>query len=90
MIDKINASQVPDVLEKSASQQPDPARARTTNSQPEVSLEVDFPSLVEPAACAAQTDPEAVKQARELLASGELLSADNIRAAAQDIVDHGI
>jgi len=89
MIDKIDANQIREILEKSATQLPDP-NTSPVNTRTDASLQADFASLVENAGQPPQTDAQAVRQARELLASGQLDTPQNIRAAAQDIVDYGI
>jgi len=89
MIDKINANQIRDILEKSASQ-PANSSKTPTDSQPDASLHVDFAALIESAAQLPQTDADAVRRAQQLLASGQLESPENIRAAVENILEYGI
>ena len=89
MIEKIDTSQIQDILEKSSSGQPDSARA-PSNIGADASLQLDCDSFIDRAMQAPQTDAEAVRQAQELLLSGELESQQNIRAAAENIVNLGI
>jgi len=89
MIDKIDANQIRETLEKSAAQLPDP-NSSPVNNRTDASLQADFASLVENAGQPPQTNAQTVQRARELLASGQLDTPQNIRAAAQDIVDYGI
>ncbi len=90
MIEKIDTSQIQDILGKSSSGQPDSAKA-PSNIGADASLHLDCDSFIERAMqTTPQTDDEAVRQAQELLLSGELESQQNIRAAAENIVNLGI
>lgn len=89
MIDKIDANQIRETLEKAAAQLPGP-NTTPVNTRTDASLQADFASLIENAAQPPQTDAQAVQRAGELLASGQLDTPQNIRAAAQEIVDYGI
>lgn len=90
MIEKIDANQIPDILEKSPSKQPDSAKTTPPNNGVDASLQVNYASLIEKANQASQTDSEAVQRAQELLLSGQLESPENTRAAAEDIIMFGI
>ena len=81
MIDKIDANQIRETLEKAAAQLPDTHGASLRN-QADASLRTDFASLVENAGQPPQTDAMAVQRARQLLASGQLDTPQNVRAAA--------
>ena len=89
MIDKIDANQIRETLEKSAAQLPETSAARV-NTQADASLQTDFASLIENAVQLPQTDEQAVMLAKELLASGQLETPENITAAAQNIIEFGI
>ena len=89
MIEKIDANQIPDILGKSSSKQPDPAKTPSNNGV-DASLQVNYASLIEKAKKTSQTDPKAVQRAQELLLSGQLESSENTRAAAEDIITFGI
>ena len=89
MIEKIDANQIPDILEKSPSKQPDSAKTPPNNGV-DASLQVNYASLIEKANQASQTDSEAVQRAQELLLSDQLESPENTRAAAEDIIMFGI
>ena len=89
MIEKIDANQIPDILGKSSSKQPDSAKTPTNNGV-DASLQVNYASLIEKAKQSSQTDSKAVQRAEELLLSGQLESPENIRAAAEDIIAFGI
>lgn len=89
MIDKIDANQIRETLEKSAARLPDTSAARP-NTSADASLQTDFASLIENAIQPPQTDKQAVLRARELLASGQLDTPQNIAAAAQNIIEFGI
>ena len=89
MIERIDANQIRETLEKSAAQLPDAAIPRV-NNEADASLETDFAPLIENAVQPPQTDEQAVQQAKELLASGQLDTPENYIEAARRIVDFGI
>ena len=89
MIDKIDANQIRETIEKAAAQLPD-KHSPSVRNQADASLQTEFASLVEDAGQPPQTDALAVQRAQELLASGQIDTPQNIRAAAQNIVDYGI
>ena len=89
MIDKIENSQIQDVLGRSCSKQPESAKV-APDSSADVSIQVDYASLINRAMQIQQSDPDAVDKARKLLLSGQLESPQNIRAAAENIVKFGI
>ena len=89
MIDKINTNPIQDILGKSSSKQPDSAKALGNNGA-DVSIQVDYASLVNKAIQAQQADAEAVRRAQKLLKSGQLESLENIREAAENIFGFGI
>ena len=89
MIDKINTNQIRDILDKTAPQQPDSPKTPADN-QVDASLQVDYAALIESAKQAPENDAQALQQARELLASGQLDTIQNISAAAENIINYGI
>ena len=89
MINKIDAHQIQDVLAKPASQPASSAKP-LANGGVDVSLQIDYASLVDRAMLTPQTEAEVVQRASELLRSGQLESPENVRAAAENIVKFGI
>lgn len=89
MIDKINTTQIRDIMDKSVPRQQDQAKAQPDN-QIDASLQVKFASLVEKAMQIPAENTQALEQAKQLLLSGELESPENIKQAAQNIVEFGI
>ena len=89
MIENINTNQPQNLLENSSSSQPDSAGA-AQNNQPDVSLKVEYASLIDKAAQIQQTDTNALQQAKELLASGQLESPQNFQEAAENIINFDI
>jgi hypothetical protein len=89
MIEKINTNQIPDYMDKSASKQPN-----TTGAAPDVdadlSVDVNYASLISKATQVPETDNQIVQRAKELLKSGELDNPENIKQAAENIVTYGI
>ena len=89
MIEKVNTSQIQGFLENTSSRQPNSAAALTGNDA-DVSVQVDYASFIDRAMQAPQTDTQAVQRAGELLLSGQLESPENIRKAAENIIEFGI
>ncbi|HUS71949.1 MAG TPA: hypothetical protein VMY06_02700 [Sedimentisphaerales bacterium] len=89
MIEKINTNQIRDSLEELSSRQPNSGGA-VPNSDMDVSVQVNYASLIDQAMQASQTDADAVGAARKLLLSGRLESPKNFRAAAKNIIKFGI
>ena len=89
MIEKINNSQVPDILKESFSKQPEPSKGSADN-QADASLYIGNESLIEKAMQIPPEDADAVQRARQLLLSGQLENPENIRAAAENILKFGI
>ena len=88
MIDKVNTSQ--SMIESGLSSgQPKPARP-IPNNDAGVFVQVDYASLIDKAVQQPKDDAERIQQARELLLSGQLESPENIREAAENIVEYGI
>jgi hypothetical protein len=89
MIDKIGTNNQP-LIESgsSAGRHDNPGVLRGNNV--DVSVQVNYASLVDKALQPPKTDDQLVQQARELLLSGRLLSKENIRMAAENILKYGI
>lgn len=88
MIDKIDTNQ-PMIESGLSSGQPKSARAIPDNDA-DVSVQVNYASLIDKAVQEPKDDAQRVQQARELLLSGELESQEKIREAAENIVKYGI
>lgn len=89
MIENISTSQAGNILGQSLTGNTDPARVRRQHDS-EVDLQVDFGELIQQAKEATGASTEAVEEARRLLASGQLTTAENIREAARKILESGI
>jgi hypothetical protein len=89
MIDKIGINNQPLIESGSSTGKPNPPGALRGNDV-DVSVEVNYASLVDKAMQPPKTDDQLVRQARELLLSGKLESEDMIRAAAENILKYGI
>jgi len=89
MIEKIDISQIQEPLEKASSKQSGPASPVPKNNA-DVSVQVDYASLIEQATRPIQTDTEAIQKVRMLLKSGQLESPENILEAAKNMVMFGI
>jgi len=89
MIEKIPTNQIRDISEELSSRQPRSGGA-VPNSDTDVSVQVNYASLIDQAMQASKADAGAVGAARELLLSGRLESPKNFRAAAKNIIKFGI
>lgn len=86
---KIDTSGIQDFLEKPSSSRCSAGKSVVNNDQ-DVSLRVDYASIIDAAVKSPDTDPNALYEARKLLASGKLESPQNDRAAAENIIKYGI
>jgi len=68
---------------------PDPANMRPP-SDSDATIQVQFADILNRARQAEEADSDAVQKARELLLSGRLTSPENVRAAAENILNFGI
>jgi hypothetical protein len=89
MIEKIDGNRIQDLFEKPTPKQVNQADAVAASSA-DASLQVNYAELIEKAMQVPQEDDKAVQRAKELLLSGQLESEDNIRAAAENIVNFGV
>ena len=89
MIEKIENNQVPDILKESSAMQSNPSNTPAKTGL-DASLQVSYDSLIEQAKQVPTEDADLVQQARELISSGQLDNTENIRAAAEAIVNFGI
>ncbi len=89
MIEKIDTSQFQEPLEK-----PTPKQSSSTGPVPEdnidVSIQVNYASLIDQATQPLQTDAEVIEQARKLLKSDQLVSLERIQEAVENMVKFGI
>jgi len=88
MIDKVNSKQFQELVPKSASQ--DNSVETQNNTRLDVSLQVNYASLIKKAMESPESDENAVQQAQELLSSGELESEQTIRTVAETIIKLGV
>lgn len=89
MVGKIQTNQIMELLEELSSRQLKSA-GNAQNSDTDVSVQVNYASLIDQAMKAPQQDQDVVAAARKLLLSGEFISYENCREAAENIVDLGI
>jgi hypothetical protein len=89
MIGKIHTNQIRELLEELSSRQPNSGSAAKNNNK-DVSVQVNYASLIDQAMQAPPADDDVVAEARELLLSGKLESPENCKAAAENIVMFGI
>ena len=89
MIDKIGTNNQPLIESGSSTGQPNNQGALRGNDV-DVTIQVNYASLVDKAMQPPKMDDQRVRQARELLLSGKLESRKNIRMAAENILKYGI
>jgi len=89
MIGKIQSNQIRELLEELSSRQPN-SGSDVPNSDTDVSVQVNYASLIDQAMQAPQSDEDVVSAARVLLLSGKLKSPEKIREAAENIINFGI
>ena len=89
MIEQIGTNNQPLIESGSSTAQPIPPGAKR-GSDVDVSIQVNYASLVDKAMQPPQTDDRQVQQARELLLSGGLDSEEIIKGAIENILKYGI
>ncbi len=88
MIDNVT-NRVGQALSKTALPHPDPANTRPASGS-DATIQVEFADILNQAKQAEEPGSDAVQRARELLLSGRLTSPENVRAAAQAVLNTGI
>jgi hypothetical protein len=89
MIGKIQANQIRELLEELSSSQLSTG-STAKNNDTDVSVQVNYASLIDQAMQIQQADDDIVAAARKLMLSGQLESPENIREAAENIINFGI
>ncbi|NIS49665.1 MAG: hypothetical protein GWN67_19830 [Phycisphaerae bacterium] len=89
MVGRIQTNQIRELLEELSSRQLN-AGGNAQNNNTDVSVQVNYASLIDQAMKAPPQDHDVVAAARKLLLSDELISYENCREAAENIVDFGI
>jgi len=89
MIDKIGPNNQPLIESGSSTGQPNHPGAIRGNDV-DVSIQVNYASLIDKAMDPPKTDDQQVQRARKLLLSGELESEKIIRGAIENILKYGI
>ncbi len=89
MIEQIGSNNQPLIESGSSTGQPNTPGALRGNDV-DVSIQVNYASLVDKAMQPPKTDNQRVQQARELLLSGKLESDDIIEGAVKNLLKYGI
>ena len=89
MVEKITNNQVSDILNELAVKRTGGMRSGD-DSRADASLDISYASLLEQAGQETVDDAKIVERARQLLLSGQLDRPENIRKAAQNILERGI
>ena len=89
MINNINRNQVGHLVGQPSLPNTDPTTTRPVNTA-DAALQVRFGDLINQAKQSAETDTDAVREARQLLESGQLTSPENIASAAANMLSFGI
>ncbi|MBP8909932.1 MAG: hypothetical protein KBI32_00330 [Phycisphaerae bacterium] len=90
MIENIKNNHVTQMLGLNTPPRNDAAGPSSGNNSLDATLQVDFAHMVNRAMQAVETAPNAVETAKELLQSGRLITPENIRSAAEEILTFGI
>ena len=88
MIDKVNTSQLQEILANAAAKQNRIAEPDKNNSV-DASLQADYSSLIKQASATSQDDQKKVQKAKELLESGLLETNEYIHQTVRNIVQFG-
>ena len=89
MIDKIDNNQINNILDNTVTNQTDSTK-KSSNNEADISLQVDYATLIEKAVQENVENTNTVEQAQQLLNSGSLDTSENIKAAAENIIKFGI
>jgi hypothetical protein len=89
MIGKIQTNQLRELLQALSSGQPNSGNP-VKDSNADVSVQVNYNSLIDMAMQTPRADDDVIATARELLLSGKLESPKKCREAAENIVKFGI
>lgn len=89
MINNIDRNQVGHLVSQLPLPSPDPSISRSTGDV-DAALQVRFGDTINQAKQVAETETNAVQEARQLLNSGQLTSPENIMDAAKNILSYGI
>ena len=89
MIEQIGSNNQPLIESGSSTGQPNTPGALRGNDV-DVSIQVNYASLVDKAIQPPKTDDQRVQQAREILLSGKLDSIETIKEAAENILKYGV
>jgi hypothetical protein len=89
MIENISSNQTSPILGNTLLQSADAAKSRPANDL-DATLQVSYGDLIEQAKQPTVDNTDAVQEAKDLLLSGKLTSPENIRSAAQGLLDYGI
>ncbi len=88
-MDRISTNQIRHIVSE-ATYDPGGAGMVAPIERIDASLQVNYQELIERAAVRPAEDAAAVEKAREMLASGELDSAEMIRGAAAKMMEFGV
>jgi len=89
MIGKIHTNQIRELLEELSYRQLNSGNT-APNSDMDVSVQVNYASLIDQAMQAPKADDNVVDAARKLLLSGKLESPEKCQEAAENIINYGI
>jgi len=89
MIDNVQNNQVSHIMGKGTAPNADATNKRSSEDM-DATLQVNFADLIGRAMQVVEADANAVKEARELLQSGELTSPKSIQSTARKLLTFGI
>ncbi|MCK4999519.1 MAG: hypothetical protein KAS23_08285 [Anaerohalosphaera sp.] len=88
MINRINNNEINNTVNPISQQQPKQPRTRVNNA--DTQIDVKYDQLIEKANQPQQPDQLKIAKARLLLATNQLDNPENIRKAAQNMINNGI
>lgn len=89
MIDKIDKTQISELMADMASRQTRSAEKADKN-EADASVQIDYAALIKNAAQTPESNPENIERARQMISSGLLESYENFRQAAENLLAFGI
>jgi hypothetical protein len=89
MIDKIDKTQISELMADIASRQARPVEKSDKNNI-DASVQIDYAALIKDAAEIQESNPANIERVRQLISSGTLETSENYRQAAENLLVFGI
>lgn len=89
MIDKIDKTQLSEIMADIVSRQPRPAEKSDKNTA-DATVQIDYAALIKSAAEIPESNSANIEKTRQIMSSGLLETIDNYRQAAENLLSYGI